>query len=580
MFSNDDTKEILSINEDPQNVRIRKLDVLRREDFFRGDLDSVNANLGNVVNIGRCDLYPTRKIDPLKSLLLDEQEHESLINIHRDDRDDNHSQEIAPRDNGISKMEPGIISRASSHMMMMDRIGSQNFGRNAKFDGTTIRGNQDGAPNSRLTDNSPIAPSIQSSKQSTQNRNIGSRISVTFKDRLKNNNSSNNSSNQKKSANQDLKMLALYMTPKLELIEKGNIEIPLNKYNLDEIINKLDDVEGIVHRQYCRAQLKKCKPFIKDIFWYIYLDKFYKHSKNRTQYCSSEVTKTMESLLLSIAEKFVHMVACSETITSVKNSRVPNSSNQIPSNYKQNNHVHFFRQMSTLLSLIIYSVLCHSWKDSWSNFVDPTFRQYLVDTLSTWIDGIRYIPGRGEYDPFWRRVEPFLLRQDKTRTENTSNSNKSISEFFSNTLGSSTEGDQTSEDTASSRWGKGFNRVTLMNKLGGKLSEQAQKERKIAARNNQRRLTLARTQIETNLKQIESESRSVTFESSRFNINGRSPLFDLHCRYNYGYTIGSGVNTEILVSRRNCLAKKYWKDNPLEAKIYKRGSSRRKSLFE
>merc|ERR1711915_958111 len=116
LFSNDDTKEILSINEDPQTVQIRKLDVLRREDFFRGDLDSVNANLGNVVNIGRCDLYPTRKIDPLKSLLLDEQEHESLINIHRDNPED-----IKHRDNGVSKMDPASMSRASSHMMMIDR---------------------------------------------------------------------------------------------------------------------------------------------------------------------------------------------------------------------------------------------------------------------------------------------------------------------------------------------------------------------------------------------------------------------------------------------------------------------------
>lgn len=569
LYSNDETKEVLSITEDAHNVRIRKLDVLKRDDFFRGNLDVVNANLGNLVNIGRCDLYPTRKIDPLKSLLLDEQEHESLINIHRDGEDLQH------RNNGVSKMEPtNIGSRASSHMMMMDRVGSNNYGRNAKFDGTTSRKtnhgtpiqgilsqrylNSDGSPISRITDASPL--SMQSSGTS---RPIGSRISVTFKDRIKN--GSNNSG--KKTANQDLKMLALYMTPELKQIEEGKIDIPLNKYNLDEIINKLDDIEGITHRRYCRAQLNRCKPFIKDIFWYIYLNKFYKHSKNRTQYLTSDVTKTMENLLLSIAEKFVHMVAYSETKISLKEGNKPTSSNKIPSNYKRNPHVHFFRQMSTLLSLIVYSAFCHSWKDSWNNFVDPSFRQYLMDTLSTWIDGIRNIPGRGEYDPFWRRVEPFLLRQDKSRTDKDSSS-KSVADYFSNTLGSDNNEDGNTEDTASSRWDKGFNRVTLMNKLGGKLSEQAQRERKQTK--TTRRMTLAITQIETNLKQMENESRSMMFESSRFNVNGRSPLFDLHCRYSYGYEVGSGLNTEILVSRRNCLAKKFWRDNPLEKKPKKK----------
>jgi len=229
-----------------------------------------------------------------------------------------------------------------------------------------------------------------------------------------------------------------------------------------------------------------------------------------------------------------------------------------------NRHVQFFNQLAKLISLVVYSGFCHAWKDSWRRFVDSKFRQYLMDTLSLWIEGIRHIPGEGEDDQLWRRVEPFMLRKDRLNSskkgKNTSNSDiennnsnksrkagaKTVAIHLEETLGNdSVFGEQ-------QRWKKGYTRITILNKLG------CSNNNLPIARMSRRRETMGagRMSIKTGERTglMINKEKSLTFDSSKFDINGCSPLFEM---------VFPSNKSQILVSRRNCLDKPDWKDNPL-----------------
>lgn len=525
-----DTHEVLSANDGQKGVagysysssrnndraKTRTVDVLNRESFFCGNIDTVNERLVDLANIGRCDLYKKKEPKVYNNL---EELQDSLIFFQEADK-------IRKRRSDTDSGRACFLGACNPYLDKKEKMNT-NTNRNTLFHGPRGSGNNEARDNT-VTSAGPghVRKTIRldQANQSSGRDTLGVL-------------------NSKKSANQDLKMLALMVTPELSKITNGDAEIPFG-LNLKEIISKLDDIEGLTYLNYCKKQLIKSKALIIDIFWYIFLEKFYRNTKNRNLYSKSEILNCQEKLILKISEKFVDLL--------VKSEHRPDDSKHHVSSFSINRntfmtprHVQFFRQLPTILSLTVYSTFCHCWKDSWNSFVDPEFRQYIIDTLSLWIEGIRHIPGKGEEDAFWRRVEPFLLRQDKSRTDK-STSVKTVAEHLSSTLGVATS------TTNCNRWGKGFAKVSLMNRLGGNL--------------NKRRHTVKRTEMSVIKKNITNkETRAMQFESSKFNINGRSPLFSLHVDRNYGPSIGHGKsNEEHLVSRRSCVEKKFWKENPLK----------------
>ena len=511
-----DTYEVNSASEDLNKVAKSKnnqndqqksttVDVLNRESFFCGNIDTVNERLVDLANIGRCDLYkrkPPRVYNNLEEL------QDSLMELVKDD--------------DLTYNRSCFVGASNPYM-----------NRNSLFD-----------PNGNL------ATGHGSGRRTTFDINPDLR---SRKDNLKDRDSKFTNSKQK-SANQDLKMLALMVTPSLNQISQGKIEIPF-KLDLNEIINKLDDIDGLTYLSYCKKQLMKSKNLITDIFWYIFLEKFYKNTKNRNSFSKNEITKCKEELLLNIAEKFVNLLCESEQKNTPHSYYHVSSFSTVRNTFMTQRHVQFFKQLPTILSLVVYSTFCHCWKDSWNNFVDPEFRQYIMDTLSIWIEGIRRVPGQGEHDAFWRRVEPFLLRQDKSRSDKhqQTTSVKTVAEYLNTTLGN----DSLNGNAEKSKWEKGFARVSLMNRLGGNLNRRHTSRRHTVKNAN-------KTFSEIKQHIINKDQKAMQFESSRFNLNGRSPLFALHVDRNFGPIVGQGnKKEECLVSRRSCVEKKYWKENPL-----------------
>lgn len=534
-----------------ENNQPKFIDVTNRQSYFCGDINSVNERLVDLANIGRCDLYKRKEPTTKFSSCEIEDLHESMISLLSID--------------SISSMSNSISDRRR--------------GQRSCFMGLT----NPYAANKR---EEKVQFSVDLDHKIPQYRHARNKISATESIQSILNSSAakskkgNVNSNNKKNASQDLKMLNLVITPELDEIEQGLIDIPLHKVTLAELIDKLDDIEGLTFRNYSKQQLLQLTPLIQDTFWYIFLEKFYKHTKNRNKFNKKQIAKCQDNLLLKISAKFVDFLMQCENYNGkskneIKFRNLPSSAygnygnqygsygvsgypndpmekqrekekeHRANSNFLTPKHNHFFKQLPTMLALVLYSTFCHSWKDSWSNFVDPEFRQYLLDKMSIWIEGIKHVPGKGEHDGFWRRVEPFALRQDKSRSDKQS-SVKTIAEHLNSTLGTD------SEKSERSRWEKGFSRVTLMNKLGGKV--------------NQRKNTIANPKLHkkafTDL--LNKDNKAIVFESSKFNINGRSPLFQLHIDHNFGPNIGNGkFNEEYLVSRRSCVDKKYWNKNPL-----------------
>ena len=351
-------------------------------------------------------------------------------------------------------------------------------------------------------------------------------------------------------ASNEPRLIETYEAPGFEDVIHERIPLPFN-ISIDELVEKIEEVDDINYKWYCINRLKTCHGLIKDAFWWIFFDRFFAATKNRNSFTAEQVQACKDELIYKIAQKFVKIILDSEQKSA-------------SSSFVGNRHVQFFNQLAKLVSLIVYSGFCHAWKDSWRRFVDSGFRQYLMDTFSLWIEGIRHIPGEGEDDQLWQRMEPFMLRKDRLNSNKKGKSEDSNSEEKGSSSKRSSKGGKTVashlEETLGNdicfgeqqKWKRGLTRITIFNKLGNSNNNIPN------ARFSRRRetVTMGRMSIKCGEKNslLISKDKSLTFDSSKFDINGCSPLFQM---------VFPSNKSQILVSRRNCLDKPDWKDNPL-----------------
>lgn len=297
------------------------------------------------------------------------------------------------------------------------------------------------------------------------------------------------------------KLVELAFPPQLETIKQSTAALP-NGVDLNEIILKLEDVNNLEYLRYSQRLLRSTPSFIRDCFWYIFLDQFGKNPK--FGYELEKLKKTKVHLKDSISTKFLDLILKSESTGS----------------FRAAGHKCFFNQLYKLLALIVYSIFCHAWPDSWRRFVCDDFRQYLIDRFSLWIEGIKHIPGEGEDDHLWNCVEPEHLRNNDADPYSSNNTNKNNLPFYlQKTIGIVKQDDENPYKRA---------------RRGGRLRHLK---------------SLWTAQISL------PDQKCMQFEASKFDVNGCSPLIESQIKTQ---------KAEWLVSRRDVVGKKYWKINPLD----------------
>lgn len=346
-------------------------------------------------------------------------------------------------------------------------------------------------------------------------------------------------------ASNEPRLIELAVAPDFHEIVAGRVPIPFN-ISIEELIKRLVEVDGLSYVRYSINRLMTCHGLITDAFWWIFLDKFFTSTKSRNEFSADEVKACQEQLIYCIAEKFVALILDGE------------NKGKKDEGFVGNCHVQFFNQLAKLLALVVYSAFCHAWKDSWRRFVDPMFRQYLIDQLSLWVEGIKHVPGEGDDDHLWKRVEPFMLRKDRSTSESNNKNDKSrvktVASHLNNILGV-----ESTPVNERHKWKRGMARLTILNKIGGQAMSPAEMDKMMEKRMSRRRETVSSKRmsikVEDRAHMMLNHEKTMAFDSSKFDVNGCSPLFEL---------VFPSSKSQMLVSRRNCLSKQHWKSNPLE----------------
>jgi len=351
----------------------------------------------------------------------------------------------------------------------------------------------------------------------------------------------------------DNRLINEFKTPPLKSIIAGDEPLPFS-INPSFLVDTIDvNVDNIRYKKYTINLLNKSHGFIVDTWWWIYLDRFCLKSENRLDFSKADLEKARNKLMFKISDKFINIVFESERLSQ--------------RDFMGNCHVQFFRQLAKLMALVIYSGFCHAWMNDRPIFVNAEFHQYLLDRFSLWIEGIRHMPQRDQ-DVNWRRVEPPKMRKNQA-SSNQSNSKGSKGAASMNCDFRTYLESQTGEGQ-STRWQQARTRFTVMKNLGqnmrdgdgGQMSEEmasqvqrrmSQRRKTVASRGSIKTEDMLKLRLSANSHSI-SDERTVTFHSSKFDVNGCSPLFELAFPSN---------KTQTLVSRRSCAPKEKWRENPL-----------------
>jgi len=349
----------------------------------------------------------------------------------------------------------------------------------------------------------------------------------------------------RRTTDSDQRLINEFSTPEISSIVKGKVELPFN-ITPHFLVNTIDEeIDNIRYKRYTINMLKKAPRFIVDSWWWIYLDRFCLKSENRTEFSKKEIAAAKEELMYKISEKFIHMVLESERLSQ--------------RDFMGNCHVQFFRQLAKLMSLIVYSGFCHAWTNDRPLFVNNDFHQYLLDTFSLWIEGIRHAPGTDD-DDMWRRVEPHNMRKNEASSKEKGAKGANMRFDFSKYLEA-----QTGEGKTSG-WKIAQTRLTIIGEVGESLNRGSiypgtaiPLSGAIERRMSRRRQTLCTrkslpSDAMVKLGRHVGEDKTIVFNSSKFDVNGCSPLFELAL---------PSRTTQRLVSRRSCAPKSAWKENPL-----------------